>query len=287
MRKLEDLKILIVGLGQIGGSIGIDLVDKKLAAWVSGFDKNPAVAKKAVERKVVHEVVDSLDEAVKYSNLVILAAPIREIVKMIPEVCAAIDSSAAILDMAGTKTEILRTVRQCGRPVNYFGGHPMAGTENIGLASAQPGLFRGRKFILTPMAGSDRDWQKTIMELLNALEAKPLLMAAEEHDRLIALTSHLPYVLSLALMGTASNWEKSDEKLREMAAGSFHSATRVAASSPDLTLDMFLTNQGNISTVVDEMMDRLQEIKAMVESGDEALLRELISEVHQRVKSKP
>jgi prephenate dehydrogenase len=214
MKKLNELKVLIVGLGQIGGSIGLDLVEQGVVAEVVGFDKNPAVSREAVAQNVIHRAAHSLEEAIRKSDLVILAAPIREIIRLIPAVCESLSESAAILDTAGTKGEILDIVSKCGRRVNYVGGHPMAGDERSGLESAQRGKFVGCTFILTPSEDTDQEWFYTVMHLITRLRAKPVMMSAEEHDRLIALTSHLPYALSLALLNTAAGATNGQNNVR-------------------------------------------------------------------------
>jgi prephenate dehydrogenase len=279
MKKPIDLKVLIVGLGQIGGSIGLDLVEQGLVAQVTGYDKDPFVANRAVDQNVIHKAATSLEEEISRSDLVILAAPIREIIKLIPTVCNVIDDSSAILDMAGTKVEILEAVSKCGCAVNYIGGHPLAGSEKIGLDAAERQKFAGRTFVLTPSESVSKDWLDTVMHLISMLGAKPMIMSAEEHDRLIALTSHLPYALSLALMQMFAECKESNHNVGNLAAGSFKSATRVAGSSPELTLDMFLTNRDNITIVLDDIISHLSALKDIIQSGDEASLSELIRSV--------
>lgn len=286
MRNLNELKVLIVGLGQIGGSIGIDLVARNLVARVTGYDIDPDIAQRAVNRKIVHGAVSSLEDGVRNSDLVILAAPIREIIKMMPRVCEVIDDSAAIMDMAGTKTEILKTVSRCGRPINYIGGHPMAGNENSGLQAVQRQKFRGRMFVLTQHDGSDsNEWLYTIMHLVTKIGGRPIVLSSEEHDKLIALTSHLPYLFALTLTRMAADRGETNCNVWNLAAGSFKSATRVAGSSTDLTLDMFLTNRANIGAVVDEMVADLMNLKRMIEAGDESSLKIMINDITSKARA--
>lgn len=277
MKKLKELKILIVGLGQIGASIGLGLVEKERVAEVIGYDTDPSAIRQAFMNKVITRKAKSLESELDRADLVILAAPIRAIIEMIPTVCAGINDSAAVLDVAGTKTEIFDAVSRCGRKVNYIGGHPMAGDERRGIESAEPHKFVGRPFILIPFSREvDEEWLYTIMHLLTKLRAKPIIMSAEEHDRLIARTSHLPYAVSLALMQTIVGGGGSNGATKHLIGGSLISATRVAASSPELTLDMFMTNRGNIVSAVDEMITGLAELKEIIRSGNEGSLMNLI-----------
>jgi prephenate dehydrogenase len=278
MRDMKSLKVLIVGLGQIGGSIGYDLVADQIVAEVIGYDKNPEISRRAVDLNIIHRAAVSLKSEIPLVDLVILTAPIRQIIDLIPLICSAIDASGAVLDMAGTKMAIFDAVARSGRAVHYIGGHPLAGNEKRGLEAAARHKFYNRIVTLTPFdRKNDEEWFYTVMHLVTRLGARPLSISAEEHDRLIALTSHLPYALALSLMGMAADLRGKNNNFQHLIGGSFHGATRVAASAPDLTLDMFLTNRKNIATALDEMIDRLSRLKSMIQSGDEASLMELIN----------
>jgi prephenate dehydrogenase len=277
MKDLSTLKVLIVGLGQIGGSIAIDLVERNLVAEVAGYDTVRSVIDQAFERNIITRKVESLKNEIGQADLIILAAPIRQIIKLVPLVIENLSESSAILDTAGTKNEVFAAVDRCKTIVNYFGGHPLAGNEHCGIDAAEGHKFEGKVFVVTPYADPpDDDWLNAIQKLLSGIGCKPVNMSAEEHDRIIALTSHLPYAVALTLMQLYTECDQTGDNLQHLIGGSFRSATRVAASSPELTLDMFLTNGGNIATMIDAMISQLLNLKTMIESGDITKLQTLI-----------
>jgi len=301
VKPLGQWRVLIVGLGQIGGSLGLDLVERKLVARVIGYDINKDTTARAFQRGAVHEIAPSLEEGIGATDLVIIATPIRRVSEVINSIAPLLTIDQLVMDVAGTKTEILRTVTTFGVPVNYIGGHPIAGTEGIGIESAQTGLFENATFVLTrpagqvwgqtchPSNGSEtrtnvratqpEHWLEPIRELVTGLGARPIEMSAEEHDRLIALTSHLPHVLALALSSLAQKHHEHVPRTDDLLGGSFRSATRVASSSPELILDMLLTNRENVSAVTDEIIVELTALRTKLASGEESALRELIERV--------
>ena len=276
MKSLSQLKVFIVGLGQIGGSLGMDLVKKRIVAEVMGFDLNKTLAKKAKKLRAVDSMTNSLGEGIGKADLTILAVPIREIKKLIPAIGQFIGEDAAVLDVGSTKVGILSMASKLGQMVNFIGGHPLAGSEKYGIEAAQTGKFAKSTFVLIPSSRTKPEWVSTVKELVRSLGAKPLFMTAEEHDRLIALTSSLPYLFSIALMHQAAKYERKYKKIWDLVGGSFKSATRMASSSPEMTLDMFLTNRKNVGNVVEQMMVELANLRQMIEKGEEKTLKNLI-----------
>ncbi len=284
MKALNQRVVLIVGLGQIGGSIGIDLVQKRLVAKVIGFDYNKAVLKEAERRKIVDTTVSTLEEGLRLADLVIFAVPIRVIIAILPSLSRLIDKNKdiGVLDVAGTKVQVLKTASSSTVPMNYIGGHPIAGSEGSGLDAVKSGRFADIAFILVPQEQTKKRWLDTMKSLVIGLGARPILMNAQQHDRLIALTSHLPHVLSLALLDMAMKYGENDSKTWDLVGGSFTSATRVAASSTDLIVDMLLTNPHPISAVVDEMIAELSILKGIIEGDNESDLRTYIEKVQKK-----
>ena len=282
MKKLRQLKVLIVGLGQIGGAIGLDLVEKRLVAEVIGFDIDATITDIAKRRRAIDRSTHSLTEGLAQADLVILAAPIRRIIETIPQVRYSANENIAILDVAGTKMEILRTVAEQYPRADYVSGHPLIGTEKCGLQAALSGMFKNTTFVLVPAKGARNESLGTIRRVVEGLGATPLIMKADEHDRLIALTSNLPYLFALSLTNLAMKYAKKHRSIWNLIGGSFRSATRVAASSPELTLDMFMTNRREIPTIIDEVIAEFTSLKEMIEREDETALKALIRKVRKK-----
>ncbi len=280
----DHLKVLIVGLGQIGGSIGIDLVKNRLVDEVLGFDIDATTIQEALRRQAINSAVSSLKEGVRQVDLVILAVPIRKIIELIPDCLSSAREGTTFMDVAGTKTEIFAVLDKIPAPVNYISCHPLAGNEKRGIEAAESAKFRDTDFIFVPFEGIAQSSLELIRSIVQSLGARPLIMSAEEHDRLISLTSHLPYLFALALTSLAIRQGKDNEKIWNLIGGSFKSATRVAVSSPDLTLDMFLTNKKYLGTRVNELIAELTEIKEKIQDGDEKYLEKLIKLTGTKVK---
>ncbi len=282
LKRLRQSTILIVGLGQIGGSIGLDLVGGNLAASVIGFDLDKSTMADALRQKAVHDVTPSLAEGMQQANLIILAVPLREIIRLLPEIAATINDSSLLLEVGSTKTAIVQEIGRLGLSKNYVGGHPIAGSEGFGLAAAEQGKFADATFVLCPSDESTNHHRQLAEELVVGLKAKPVVMAAEDHDRLIAITSGLPYLFAHAIMEVVA--EHAEENLGHLIGGSFRSATRVAASSPALTLDMLITNRGNISSLIDQTIAYLSMVQGMLDEGENRSLCSLIERAHQTKK---
>lgn len=278
MKELNELNVLILGLGQIGGSLATDLTQRRIVRRVVGFDADPNVLNRAEAIGIIDEAAASLEEALPEADLVIPAAPIREIIRITPTVCRMIRDGAAVMDVAGTKSGIVQSVTGQERAITYIGGHPMAGDEGAGLDAASAGKFAGCTFVLTPIANADNGWMETATHLVESIDAHPVVMSPEEHDRIIAATSHLPYALAVALTRMAARRTETDHALPELIGGSFKSAARVAASSPDLTRDMFLTNQRNVVCAIEELIMELNVLKDAIGRSREPFLSNMIAE---------
>jgi prephenate dehydrogenase len=275
-------KVLIAGLGQIGGSIGLDLVKCRIFSEVIGYDRNQIVVDKAVGKRAIDRTVDNLGDGIEQADIIILAVSIRIIIKLIPTIAKKAGESKIILDVAGTKQEIFDVLSEQKMRINYIGGHPIAGTEKVGIDGARQGLFKNAAFVLTPSKGSTTEALVVAKAIVSELNARALIMAPEEHDHLIALTSNLPYALSVGLMNLAVKKGNQNRKLWKIIGGSFRSATRVSQSSPELTLDMFMTNRPAITGMIDGMIGELSELKRMIKEDDETALRVLIKKARKK-----
>lgn len=263
---MADTPVAIVGLGQIGGSIGMALVKKRLSRRVIGIDPDAATLRRAVRMRACHET--GTLRAIREAGIVILAAPARAIVRMAPRVIALARPDALITDVGSTKLEIQAAYRRARR---FVPGHPLCGSERGGIDAADPDLFHGALWVLAEgTAGSDA----TLARFVLALGARPLLVDSRLHDRCVAFTSHLPYVLALLLSRGAAR--RPDRAL--LAAGSFRSATRVAAQPPAMGLDMLLTNRFPIAREVATMARDLAKVARDLRKGDERAVRRLVKE---------
>jgi monofunctional chorismate mutase len=230
-------RLALVGLGQIGGSLGLAL--GRAGRWQrTGFDARPATARTALAAGAIDEVALSLEAACADAQLVVLAAPVDALPGLIARAAAAMPRGAALLDTGSARrgiTEALRAAAAGG--VRACGGHPIAGHEGRGFGSARPDLFEGAPFALLPVGPVPA----AVRALVRDVGARPLVVDARTHDAALARTSHLPYVLACALArvgGTAAR--------RRLSGPGYASATRLAASDPRMARAYVRANAGNV-----------------------------------------
>ena len=276
MKPVSEWRVLIVGLGQIGGSLGLELIERKLVAEVIGYDFDPATRNVAIERHAVHRMIDDPVKAVSDIDLIILAVPIRKTVDVLVSLAGTLNDSICTVDVAGIRTGIFQAVESFEQPINFVGVHPMAGSEGIGIESATRGLFEGASFAITPSSNLQDGWLESIMELITGLGGNPLMLTPDNHDRLVGMASHLPHILGVALMNLALKYQAQDDSAFKTVGGSFKSATRVTASSVELMMDMFLTNSNHDSELIDELIAELESLKQMINDADESILRDYL-----------
>ncbi len=274
--KLKQLNVFIVGLGQIGGSIARVLTTNKSVVCVYGYDTDKSVSKLAEEHGYINSQAESIADGINKADLIILATPIRTTLKLIPEIIKQAKSNQTILDVAGIQSGILEIVSKQNIQTNYISGHPIAGNEGTGLKASSADKFKKTIFFLSPELSATKEAIDIVIELIKELGAIPVKIDPNKHDLLISMTINLPYMIALTLMKMAAGQESSYEDFWQLAGGSFKGATRVASSSPELTLDMFITNRENILGIIKIFQSELSEITEMISTEDENALRSRI-----------
>jgi prephenate dehydrogenase len=256
--------VAIVGLGQIGGSFAAALTKRGLAR-VIGVTRRPATAKRALEMGILEEAGTDLDE-IGAADVVVLATPVRTLLRQIPEVAPRVRRDAILTDVGSTKAEIFDALRAAKSPATVIAGHPMAGNERAGLDGCDEKVFENRPWVLI----GDRLKAGRLERLIAGVGARPFWMKSpREHDLKVARVSHVPYLLAYALMGTPL------DAIR-VCGNSFRDATRVSASDPDMVMDFLLTNQGPIRKSARELQARLERLLRVIDRGDAAGLRRVL-----------
>ena len=252
--------IAIVGLGLIGGSIALAVRDRWPASRVFGVDAESVLAHAlgagAIERGF--ETIAALPE----SSLIVLAAPVRQNIELLQQ----ISRPTIVTDVGGTKRDIVNAARALAPAVSFVGGHPLGGGERGGFAFARPDLFAGRPWIFTPEGDSASDPVERLSRLVAGLGAKPSIMSADEHDRVMAFVSHLPQLAASALMDAVGSAAHS-EGLR-MAGRGLVDTTRLASSPADVWRDICLTNADSIEKALDCLIQRLTQLRGDLRRGD-------------------
>lgn len=246
--------VAIIGVGLIGGSFALALRRAGFRGRIIGVSSAPVVAA-ALDRGVVDEALP-LAEAAARADLVYLAQPIGRILDTLRRLDPVIREDALVTDAGSTKREIVATASMHLRRCRFLGGHPMAGKETRGIEEADAALFEGRTYVLTPQVPTDLD--PDFVEWIARIGAVPVILDPAEHDRVVALTSHLPQLASTAIAATVA--EKAGDRL-EVSGPGLLDTTRLAMSSYDLWRDILATNAPEIERALNAYIGELEHIR--------------------------
>jgi prephenate dehydrogenase len=260
------LRVAILGIGLIGGSIGL-AARRRGGAQVCGYDPDGAVRARALEVGAIDAQAPDLASAVHGADVVFVAAPVGALPETVRDALAGAGPECVVSDVGSTK----RQLAGAAADERFVGGHPLAGAETAGVAHAREDLFDGATWYLTPTQGTSGVLYERLHRLLVSLGAQPSAIDAELHDRLMASFSHLPHVLANLLVGQASARIAGalDAGERLPAAGpSFRDATRVAGANTAIWTDIYLSNRDALIAELDEAVIRLREVRGLLQAGD-------------------
>jgi len=272
------LSICIVGLGQIGGSLAKAFRNCGVGREIVGVDRDEDTARTAMKERIVDAAFHDPEDAVRRRELVILAVPVREILRMIDPLSALMDDGAILLDVGSTKRSVLAEMKLVEGRIACIGGHPMCGTEAVGLSASIETLFRGVPFVLVPSSKCKPGELSTVVDLVKQIGAKPLFLSAENHDRIMATISHLPYVLAITLVRLCEELGADAQTAFELAAGGFLGATRLAESESLMASDFCLTNPDNIDSAMTSFVKKAEELLALSREGKADALFAVLNE---------
>jgi len=261
------MTVAIIGLGLIGGSVGLGLGRWGFAERIVGYDSCEHSLDRALVRKAVQTTFRHPAE-VANSKLWVLAVPPSAVPATLQWIQPHLRPDAVVTDCASVKESVLESVPQAMVP-RFVGGHPMAGRETSGIDSARPDLFESASWVLCPQEATDRDAVNTARQMAYALDAVPVIMSAQDHDRHVAVLSHLPHVLAAALVDLAD-----DLKTTDISAGSWDDLTRVAGSHPELWSAIALGNREALIAAIQDCRGRLDRFEALLTSLDSDGIRE-------------
>lgn len=277
--QLRDCQVTIVGLGLMGGSLAGALRGQCRAAV--------GVARRAetIEVGLSHGLIDwgttDVARAAREADVVVLATPVRTIARQVAEIGPLLPEGCLLMDLGSTKALIVAEMARLPGHVQPLGGHPMCGKEASGIETAEPALYEGCTFILTPLPRTSDAALALGRELVEATGAHPLVLEAERQDFLVGTVSHLPYLLACALVATADATTSADPAAWEIVAGGFRDTSRVAGSEVTMMLDILMTNREEVLNAVATCQAQLGALAGLVEAGDEDGLRAALSTIRE------
>ncbi|ANE35406.1 chorismate mutase / prephenate dehydrogenase [Campylobacter iguaniorum] len=264
------MKVGIIGLGLIGGSLGLALRDMKLISSVSGYDLNEQNQCDALKLGLVDEII-GFEEMKNKCDMIFLAIPVEAIVKTLQNL-KDIPKSTTIVDLGSTKEQILASCPQEIRE-NFVAAHPMAGTENSGPKAAFKTLLNGAVVVICDDKNAGETHIKKTVEILSHAGMKIVFMNSKSHDHHVGIISHLPHAISFSLVN-ATLKEEDKRNILLLAGGSFSGMARIAKSSPDMWCDIFKQNKDNLLSAINSFQSELEICKDLIKNEKWSELKE-------------
>ena len=275
---MERKKIAIIGVGLIGGSLALQLHEKKISSKLIGVDANKDHAAKAVELELVDETM-TLDEAIAAADVIVLSIPVDSVVSLLPKVLDKIDQQI-VIDLGSTKSHLIDAVKDHPKRGRYVATHPMWGTEYSGPESAMRGAFENKAVIICNAAESDADALSWTRAMYKKIGMHLLEMEAKAHDLHAAYVSHISHITSFALANTVLEKEREEKAIFELASAGFESTVRLAKSNPAMWVPVFMQNKENVLDVLNEHIDQLMKFRNSIAEGNFTELNKLISDAN-------
>ncbi len=279
VESLPQATVAIIGLGLMGGSLAGALRGK--CKTVLGIARRKEAVQKALELALIDRGTSSLKEGVREADVVVLAIPVRAIINQLPVIAALLPDGCLLMDLGSTKANIVEVMANLPPNIQVLGAHPMCGKEKSGIEVAEPALYQGRTFILSPLARTSEKALALGQQLARAVGASPLVIEAARQDYLTAAVSHLPYMLACALVKTCDATVSNDPLIWKIVAGGFRDTSRVAGSDVTMMLDILLTNRGEIVNAMTECAAHLQQLAQLVAESDEEKLDRVLTKIRE------
>lgn len=274
------MRVAVVGLGLIGGSFALALKDKSIASSVVGVEANAANAEAALRLGLV-EAVLPLNEAVEGAELVALAVPVDAIPQLAIKVLNRVTENQIVIDMGSTKEELCEIISQHPRRGRFVATHPMWGTEYSGPEAATVESFAGRAVVICQKEMSDSKAVECIEDIYRRLGMTVLEMNPEQHDLHTAYVSHISHITSFILSTTVLEKEREEEAIFNLAGGGFDSTVRLAKSSAETWIPIFMQNKYNVLDVLREYIHQLNLFRKALEKDDTEALKQIITKANE------
>jgi prephenate dehydrogenase len=268
------MRLAIVGTGLIGASAGLAAQRSGAADSVVGWDEDPDVLQLAVERGAV-EHGGSIAAALSQADLALVAVPVAELPTVVRDVLGSAPAGCTVTDVGSTKVSVCAAV---GEDPRFVGGHPICGAEARGPGSASADLFEGATWFLTPLATTEPSSYRAAHAFAVSLRARPIAIDPAAHDRLVAVTSHLPHALANVLLNQAGSARVEGHDPLTAAGGSLRDMTRIAGANPRIWVDIFLENRSELQGALGEHRRRVEQLESALATGDAGFLARWIGE---------
>jgi prephenate dehydrogenase len=263
-------RVLVIGLGLIGGSLALCVKKEHPEATIIGYDIYDEQCKLAKMLAVIDERADSIEDAAENADLILIATPVNEAEKIIERLTSVpLRENVIISDAGSTKEQIVKKatcLKEKG--ITFIGGHPMAGSHKSGVTAAKAILFENAFYLLTPEPDIDEVQLEKLKSWLAGTKAKFLTLSPEEHDYLTGVISHFPHVIAASLVHQAEQTSRDQKLVTRLAAGGFRDITRIASSSPEMWRDILLHNKSVLLSLLNRWQEEMERVSKMLADED-------------------
>ncbi|HOA17277.1 MAG TPA: prephenate dehydrogenase/arogenate dehydrogenase family protein [Fervidobacterium sp.] len=274
--------VFIIGTGLIGTSLALAMKSSGEIREIQGYDVNSEHVVKALELGGIDRIGQLKD--IDACDLVVLAVPVEGAKDVLGRIFPFLKEGTVVTDVGSTKREIIKafeSLHRCmkDKNVNFIGGHPMAGSEKSGPDGAIQNLFKGKTYVLVRTPSCNDEMFEKFRVLVTKMDASPIEMDAELHDRIVSVTSHLPQVVSYILVQTLIDYAREDERYVSLVGSGFRDTTRLATSIPAVWIDIFKQNKDNLTDVLNHFQAQIEWFKGMIETERYEELNESVTKI--------
>lgn len=278
------MKLAIIGVGLIGGSLGLCLKEKlgdKI--FITGLCRTESSMRRAMELGAVDLATSDLEKVVGEADIIFLSPPVLQIVPMVKKILPFVKAGAILTDAGSTKKFIRDELNKILPPdVYYIAGHPMTGREKSGVEAADKNLFKGKAYVIVEDTGAPPEAQEKLMNILRLTEANFLTIDIAKHDRCASIISHVPHLAAAALVTLLNDAGDDLDSCLKLIGGGFKDTTRIASSNADMWADICMTNGDAISTHLRDLQNILGEVITAIENHDRQAVHDYFSKSKER-----
>ncbi len=275
-------RLVIFGVGLIGGSLALSLKRAGAVGTVVGVDRNIENLRQAKDLGVVDVITGNIEEALADADIVVLAVPVGQMGTIMQDIASYLPPHTLVTDAGSTKQDVAELMQRylAGNLANCVPAHPIAGAELSGAIAAHPDLYCNKKLVITPLPATDPDALTRVSAMWQCCGMQTRVMSAAEHDAIFAAVSHLPHLLAYTLVDMIARRDNA-EQLFSFAAGGFRDFTRIAGSSPEMWRDIAIANRSAILDELQAFQKGLQQLHAALRNQDADALMQLFSHAQQ------